>query len=553
MQEISSKIIYYSVSIIYYFSGKVTLFQTQCNKKRKKIQEISFLQRFPIVFRNSGRLTNRELHTICKMGKKLYTTYKSARYGSCTYALILDKRHPKRNRETFPVAMRYTMDRRSCYNYVSGELTEEEFSRVCTLRTKAVRSKLYEKKMAFDAIFKAQTEMIERMGNSLSLERVKSVATGVGSTKETSFIGIWEKKINFYLTDNNGERCTTAESYVYALKSFRKIMWNRPVAGFNVGKEDIEYWNNGMMHGVKDKAGNIVGKVSNTTRGIYLRSCRAVWNECISMGYLTDQEYPFSNIRKKKLVCIPVGESRKHCYLTVEQMAGLYRVFIERHYPDAWKSGYAERAHYSLGLFLAQYLCNGFNLADAGELTYSQYYFDTGRKAFKFKRVKTSNRTEGGSEVIIPIIRPLQRILDEIAAEPTLNGFVFPDILQGAVLKADKRKRISQENANVQDRILKICQDVLHWEVRPSGTWCRHSYGTNLAHACVEHRYISESMGHSTNHSVTDRYIARYPLETQFEYNSKLLDLEPKITEEDINNMTEEQKTAMLLKLLMRK
>ena len=204
-------------------------------------------------------------------------------------------------------------------------------------------------------------------------------------------------------------------------------------------------------------------------------------------------------------------------------------------------------------MFLAQYLCNGFNLADAGELTYSQYYFDTGRKAFKFKRVKTTNRTEGGSEVIIPIIEPLQRILDEIAAEPVLNGFVFPDILQGAELKVDKRKRISQENSNVQDRVIKICQDVLHWEVRPSGTWCRHSYGTNLAHARVEEKYISESMGHSTSKSITDRYIAQYPLETQFEYNSKLLDLEPKVTEEDIKNMTEEEKTAMLLKLLAKR
>lgn len=46
-----------------------------------------------------------------QMAKKLDTTYKSARYGSCTYALILDKRHPKKDRETFPVAMRYTIDR----------------------------------------------------------------------------------------------------------------------------------------------------------------------------------------------------------------------------------------------------------------------------------------------------------------------------------------------------------------------------------------------------------------------------------------------------------
>lgn len=487
------------------------------------------------------------------MAKKLDSSYKSARFGRCTYALILDKRHPKKDRNTFPVAMRYTIDRKSWYNYVAGEFTEEDFAKVCNLSAKAVRSDLYEKKLEFDAIFEAQMELIERLGNNLTLDRIKSVITGIDTTKDSSFIGFWKDKINFYKTNNNGEQYTTAESYECALNSFQRILWDRPVVGFKVGKEEIEYWNNGMMHGVKNEIGEMIGEIKDATRGIYLRSCRAVWNECVSMGYLANTEYPFSNIRKKKLVAIPVGDTRKDCYLNVEQMTELYRVFIEKRYPESWKKGYAEKAHYSLGLFLAQYLCNGFNMADAGELTYSQYYFDTGRKAFKFKRVKTTNRTEGGSEVIVPIIEPLQKVLDEIAAEPVLNGYVFPDILQGATHKAKKRKRISQENSNVQDRVIKICQDVLHWEVRPSGTWCRHSYGTNLTHVKVEERYISQSMGHSTNKSITDRYIAQYPLETQFEYNSRLLDLEPKVTEEDIKNMTEEQKTEMLLKLLAKK
>lgn len=52
---------------------------------------------------------------------------------------------------------------------------------------------------------------------------------------------------------------------------------------------------------------------------------------------------------------------------------------------------------------------------------------------------------------------------------------------------------------------------------------------------------------------ITERYIAQYPLETMFEYNNKLLDLESKVTEEDIKNMTEEEKTKMLLKLLANK
>ena len=60
------------------------------------------------------------------------------------------------------------------------------------------------------------------------------------------------------------------------MKSFQKIMWDRPVVGFKVDKEDIEYWNNGMMYGVKDEAGNIVGKISNTT----MRKGRIIHWDC---------------------------------------------------------------------------------------------------------------------------------------------------------------------------------------------------------------------------------------------------------------------------------
>ena len=487
------------------------------------------------------------------MAKKLDTTYKSARFGNCTYALILDKRHPKKDKNTFPVVMRYTIDRKSWYNFVAGEFTEEDFAKVCNLSAKAVRSELYEKKLEFDAIFEAQVELIERLGNSLTLDKIKAAITGVDTSKEASFFSVWQDRINFFRTNNNGEQYTTAESYECAMKSIQKILWDRPITGFKVGKEDFEYWSNGMQNGVLNKNGELIGQIREATRGLYLRNCRAVWNECVSRGYLTNQEYPFSNVKKKNLVAIPVGDTRKDHYLNVQQMTELYRVFIEKRYPEKWKKGYAEKAHYSLGLFLAQYLCNGFNMADAAELKYSKFYFDSSRKAFKFKRVKTRNRTEGGGEVIIPIIEPLQKILDEIAAEPLLNGFVFPEILQGATHKADKRKRISQENSNVQDRVIKICEDVLHWEVRPSGTWCRHSYGTNLTHAKVEERYISQSMGHAIDKTITERYIAQYPLETMFEYNNKLLDLQPKVTEEDVKNMTEEQKTEMLLKLLANK
>ena len=94
---------------------------------------------------------------------------------------------------------------------------------------------------------------------------------------------------------------------------------------------------------------------------------------------------------------------------------------------------------------------------------------------------------------MIPIIPPLQTILDQIAAPPIKGSLVFPGIYGDALTPIEKRKRVAMENQNIKKRVRRLVKS-MGWEVQPSCTWCRHSFATNLTHADVPHNYISESM-----------------------------------------------------------
>ncbi|MCD8202697.1 MAG: integrase [Prevotella sp.] len=451
---------------------------------------------------------------------------------NCTASMVLDVRTNRRNVTDYPLAIRFTVDRKFFYHPVGGSFSERRFSEICNA-TKSSSDNYKEQKRWREVITPKYKELLENLnkGYPLTFEMVRvAVMTGnfnVGITQEEkSFTGIWEEYIHHLQTDNDGKHYTTSESYIYALKSFKRILGEDAVKGFNISVVEIQKWKDGMRNGVKDKDGNTVGKISDSTAGIYLRSCRAIWNLCRSQGYLQDVTYPFSNKKEKRLVSIPKSKSRKKLYLKREQMTELYNHFIAKDYLDTWNASYINKAHYSLGLFLVQYLCNGFNLADAARLQYNDYYYQNEGKAFLFNRKKTADRSAGDSEVVIPIIEPLQKILDEIAAAPTRGGYVFPEIFHGATSERERRKRTSQENANIRHRVTRICHEVLHWDksICPSGTWCRHSFATNLRNVGVEKNYIDESMGHSCNgNDMTDIYLDTYPLEKQMEYNMRLL------------------------------
>lgn len=476
------------------------------------------------------------------------TSIATHRVDNCTITLVLDKRSNKATKE-YPLSICFNIweegKQKRYYHHLGEFLTEKYFSEVCSVS--ASRSSLLSIRKKWEAVMEDYRNKLVKVSKQqkLTMSLIRTVLSGVDFSGEStkSFLGIWQDVINKKQKEGSAG---TAENYGWALSSFRKIIGD--IDGFNVNKEILEKWNDGMKYGILVD-GVLVGKVSDATRGMYLRTCRVIWNECTSQGFLTDAEYPFSN-RNNSLISIPRGKLRQQSYLSVDEMTQLYNVFIEKRYPDTWSPFYIERAHQSLGLFLVQYLCNGFNLADAARLEYNSTYWKEGGRAFEFMRKKTSARSNDMSVVIVPIIPPLQKILDEIAAPPAKGAYVFPFLFNGVTDEVKRRKIQRQENSNVRDRLQKICKEVMHWDKIVSGTWARHSFATNLKLVGVEKEYIEESMAHSHGNDVTAGYMDKYPLDIRFRNNAKLLKTEEDTPKIDLDKLSIEEMKNLLAKYL---
>ena len=481
--------------------------------------------------------------------KDLKTSIKCSKVDNCSLTLVLDKRTNKAT-DVYPLAICFQIAAKRYY-YKLKDMdyqSEKYFNDVCSV--KGAKSLLMPVRTEWQNVLEGYREKVEKLSQRqpLTLELIRTYLSGEAMEEhhETSFIGVWEGIIAKMKSE---DRVGTAENYQWALNSFQKYAGD--VRGFKVDKNVINKWNDAMQNGVYID-GVLTGKIADATRGMYLRTCRVVWNECIRQGFLTEDKYPFSN-KDKTLISIPRGKRRQQSYLSVDEMTKLYQVFTEKNYPDTWDPAYKARAHESLGLFLAQYLCNGFNLTDAGRLQYNRTYFAEGGKAFEFMRKKTSARSNDMSVVIVPIIKPLQVILDEIGAKPEKDAYVFPQIFKGVTDESQRRKMTVQENSNIKDRMIRICKDVLGWDKVVSGTWARHSFATNLKLAGVEEQYISESMAHSHGNDVTSGYQDMYPLEIRFRNNSKLLNIGQKEETINIDKLSKKEMKELLLKMMTEK
>lgn len=446
-----------------------------------------------------------------------------------------DAGHPTEHDQTqlLPIVLRVTKESKRLYLPVGEKSTWNEWLEMCkheqSTRVRADSERRSNLKKHIANIKPLVYELVD--AGTFSLSRMKDRYNGIVDNNVTIY-SVWDEIIQ---TKRNNERVGTARCNKDIRNRFTRNM------GKNVAFSDIDHEFILKWVDVMKKVGLKV-----TTIGISLRTFRAIVNICIDRKLIKgDTKEMFKDTGYNLM------DSRKEDFLDVATMRKLY---------DFWEQGEAKDENgkerfipkeknaifRDLGLFLFMYLGDGQNLADTLRLEYDGWYFSTHGKQLRFLRHKTKDRNRDASEVIFPVTPEIQKILDRYANEPKLGERVFP--IMSKFLSADKETWVIQRyNKSIRKQMAKVAK-LLGMKEKPTSTWARHSFATNLnSTGVVPDRYISDSMGHSSSGDITSKYIGAYPLKKMLEYNAYLLN---EIEDDENKEVNAADKKGKLLELL---
>lgn len=464
--------------------------------------------------------------------------------GNVTGTLMLDPRRFSGDySQILPVAVRVAYERRKVFLRIGKSYVVSEWVDLCDCEKQSRNKKASERKELknqMDKIAAIVNQLIEE--NCFSLRKLQERHKGKKNDDSTIY-SVWDAIIQAKREEN---KAGTARCNEDIRKRFERDM------GTDVSLADID--RTLILDWVKVMKKN---GLSATSIGISLRTFRTIVNVCIDRGLVKGNTKEMFKDTGYNKIC-----SRKHEFLNVASMRKLYDFWEKDEAKDKnGKELYFPKEKHAifrdLGLFLFMYIGDGQNLADTLRLTYDGWYFATHGKQLRFLRHKTRDRNESASEVIFPITSELQKIIDQYGNEPKQGRRVFP-IMSEWITPEQEVWVIQRYNRYIREHMAKIAE-LLNMEQRPSSTWARHSFATNLNNSgIVPYKYISDSMGHSGNGDITSNYIGAYPLEKMMEYNWYLLHDEmmenSKVTDKQtvlklLKSMSDEERKDLLASL----
>ena len=242
--------------------------------------------------------------------------------------------------------------------------------------------------------------------------------------------------------------------------------------------------------------------LSASTKSIYLRAFRAVMNSLLKSKVIS----------KRPEMVIKAGTRRKQDFLTV---------------PDIIKiRDYEGPNKLAADWWIILYLCNGSNLKDIAQLTWSEDAIYGSE--FSYVRAKIENKVP--VVVNIPITEPLRELLNKYASAPNLGSLVFPQILLQAETPRQIDYRVHDFNRIIRLGMQKVCAEL---DIRPvTASTARNSYITTLTWHGISDAFIDTMVGHVDSKNVLRGYQGVISPKKRMKLNN-LLFVDPEAETED--------------------
>ncbi|MBC5774357.1 site-specific integrase [Pontibacter sp. KCTC 32443] len=420
--------------------------------------------------------------------------------------IIIDTRRALKD-GTFPVKLRVTYQRKQKYYPTGINLTIEDFEKMNSSRPgrefKGVKLKL-------EAQEQEAAQIISKL-QSFSFEDFEKRIQRDGLPNEV-FSAFDEAIARF----RKAGRSATADNYMSARNSLRGFVSGKAYAS-RKGKTKTE-----IKALLQEEEENTLplpfsrvtpGFLENyeewmsregrsaTTVGIYLRPLRALFNEAIASGDVSQEQYPFG----KRKYQIPAG-------VNVKKALGLGDIQKIFDYVPVTESEARGR-----DMWMFSYLCSGMNVKDMARLKYSQLTDGS----ITFIRSKTTRSTRHRQKSItVPLMPDAVEIIARWGKKPVVpESYIFP-VLTAGLSPEEELAKVKQATKTINKYIKRIAA-ALGIEKDVTTYTARHSFSTVLKRSGVSTAFISEALGHSSE-KTTQHYLDSFEDETKRQHLTNL-------------------------------
>lgn len=259
--------------------------------------------------------------------------------------------------------------------------------------------------------------------------------------------------------------------------------------------------------------------VSYGSVGVYMRNIRTAYNEAVSKGVISKDNYPFG----KKGYCIPQQRNNKVAISIKDVMQ-----IIE------YKAVMGSSQEKARDLWLFMYLTNGLNMKDVCLLKNSDVKPDL--EGISFFRAKTSRTTKHNKKKIdVFYDEDTRSIIKEILSKhgtglTNEDDYLFP-ILKPHTTPSDERRLIQNFTRFVNKNMGKVSREIGLSSI-PKTNVARHTFVTIIINKGAPLTFVKDSVGHSSI-TTTEGYADSLPTDKKKEYSGYLIGKTTKNNTED--------------------